>query len=130
VYAGAQITLRGGFTIDSSHSDNWRTNTMNRINKISVSLLAVLLLTIVGCAGSETQESTGEYIDDTWITTKVKTELVKSDIVKSREVNVETFKGIVQLSGFVSSQVAMDEAVRIARNIKGVESVRNDMRIK
>lgn len=103
---------------------------MNRINKISVSLLAILLLTIVGCAGSETQESTGEYIDDTWITTKVKTELVKSDIVKSREVNVETFKGIVQLSGFVTSQAAMDEAVRIARNIKGVESVRNDMRIK
>ncbi|NEZ04132.1 BON domain-containing protein [Wenzhouxiangella sp. XN201] len=103
---------------------------MNRINKFSVSLLAILLLTIVGCAGSETQESTGEYIDDTWITTKVKTELVKSDIVKSREVNVETFKGIVQLSGFVSSQAAMDEAVRIARNIKGVESVKNDMRIK
>ncbi|WP_376695187.1 BON domain-containing protein [Wenzhouxiangella sp. EGI_FJ10305] len=103
---------------------------MNRINVASGSLLAILLLTIVGCAGSETQESTGEYIDDTWITTKVKTELVKDEIVKSREVNVETFKGIVQLSGFVTSQEAMERAVYIASNIKGVKSVRNDMRIK
>ncbi len=103
---------------------------MNRINVASGSLLAILLLTIVGCAGSETQESTGEYIDDTWITTKVKAELVKDDVVKSREVNVETFKGIVQLSGFVTSQEAMDQAVYIASNIKGVKSVKNDMRIK
>lgn len=103
---------------------------MNRINVASGSLLAILLLTIVGCAGSETQESTGEYIDDTWITTKVKTELVKDEVVKSREVNVETFKGIVQLSGFVTSREAMDRAVYIASNIKGVQSVKNDMTIK
>lgn len=103
---------------------------MNRTNTVWVSLIAILLFTIVGCAGSETQESTGEYIDDTWITTKVKTELVKSDVVKSREVNVETFKGVVQLSGFVTSREAMDEAVQIASNIKGVQSVKNDMTIK
>ncbi|WP_297186973.1 BON domain-containing protein [uncultured Porticoccus sp.] len=103
---------------------------MSPINAIFTSLLAVLLITAVGCAGSSTNESTGEYIDDTWITTKVKTALVEDPVVKSSEVNVETFKGVVQLSGFVTSKEAMDKAVDIARGINGVTSVRNDMTIK
>lgn len=103
---------------------------MNPMKAILASLLALALITTVGCAGSSTNESTGEYIDDTWITTKVKAALVDSDDVKAREVNVETFKGVVQLSGFVESQQAMNEAVSIARGIQGVTSVRNDMRIK
>lgn len=103
---------------------------MNPINAIFTSLLAVLLITAVGCAGSSTNESTGEYIDDTWITTKVKASLVDDPVVKSTEVNVETFKGVVQLSGFVASQEAMDQAVDIARGIDGVNSVKNNMTIK
>lgn len=103
---------------------------MNPINAIFTSLLAVLLITAVGCAGSSTNESTGEYIDDTWITTKVKTALAEDSVVKSSEVNVETFKGVVQLSGFVTSKEAMDKAVDIARGIDGVNSVRNNMTIK
>jgi hyperosmotically inducible protein len=97
---------------------------------ISVSLLAAVLIITVGCAGSATRESTGEYIDDTWITTKVKAALIDDPVVKAVEVNVETFKGVVQLSGFVSSSEAMDQAVVVAGNIDGVVSVRNDMRIK
>jgi len=73
---------------------------------------------------------TGEFFDDTWITTKVKAALLEDPQVKSGEVNVETFKGAVQLSGFVSSNAAMQQAVKVTRGIQGVTSVKNDMRIK
>lgn len=104
---------------------------MNHFKTVCSAILAILLLTtVIGCAGSATQESTGEYIDDTWITTKVKASLVDDPDVKAREVNVETFKGVVQLSGFVESQEAMARAVEIAAGIEGVTSVRNNMTIK
>ena len=103
---------------------------MNQIKRISFVFLAALMLAVGGCAGTATHESTGEFVTDSWITTKVKAALVESPLVKATEVNVETFKGTVQLSGFVSSQTAMNEAVRITRDIKGVTSVKNDMRIK
>lgn len=102
--------------------------------KISSYLSALLLVMVgtlaIGCASTPTQESTGEYVSDTWITTKVKTALVNDSVVKSTEVNVETFKGAVQLSGFVSSQEAMDQAIIVAHGIKGVTSVDNGMKIK
>lgn len=103
---------------------------MNTVRFHVAPLLAILLLSIAGCAGTATRESTGEYIDDTWITTKVKAALVDDPVVKATEVNVETFKGVVQLSGFVSSRAAMDQAVLVAGNVDGVTSVRNDMQIK
>jgi len=103
---------------------------MNQIKRISFVFLAALMLAVVGCAGTATHESTGEYVTDAWITTKVKAALVDDPATKATEVNVETFKGRVQLSGFVSSQTAMNEAVRITRGIKGVTEVKNDMRIK
>ena len=103
---------------------------MKQIKRLSIILLAAVFASILGCAGSPTQESTGEYVTDSWITTKVKAVLVEDPVVKAREVNVETFKGVVQLSGFVSSQAAMNQAVYRARNIQGVTEVKNDMRIK
>lgn len=103
---------------------------MNQFKRIAAFSVAAVMVAVAGCAGNSTQESTGEYVTDSWITTKVKTALVDSPAVKATEVNVETFKGAVQLSGFVSSQTAMNEAVGITRNIKGVTSVKNDMRIK
>jgi hyperosmotically inducible protein len=103
---------------------------MKHSNHLSVLLLAIVCTFALGCAGSPTQESTGEYLSDTWITTKVKAALVDDSIVKATEVNVETFKGAVQLSGFVSSAEAMNQAVIVARRIEGVTSVKNDMRIK
>jgi osmotically-inducible protein OsmY len=103
---------------------------MIQMKRFSAFLLALVAASIMGCAGSETKSSTGEYFDDTWITTKVKAALLEDPQVKSAEVNVETFKGTVQLSGFVSSSAAMQQAVKVARSIKGVTSVKNDMQIK
>ena len=103
---------------------------MNQVKRFSAFFLAIVFLSALGCAGSPTQESTGEYITDSWITTKVKAALADDRQVKATEVNVETFKGVVQLSGFVNSDTAMYEAVRIAQGIKGVTSVKNDMRVK
>jgi len=103
---------------------------MNQFKRITAFSLAAIMVAVAGCAGSATQESTGEFVTDSWITTKVKAALVDSPSVKATEVNVETFKGAVQLSGFVSSPTAMNEAIRITRDIRGVTSVKNDMRIK
>jgi osmotically-inducible protein OsmY len=103
---------------------------MTLFKRLSVLLLAFACVSVIGCAGSAKQESTGEYVSDSWITTKVKATLVDDPTVKATEVNVETFKGAVQLSGFVSSAAAMNQAVYLTRNIKGVTSVKNDMRIK
>ncbi len=103
---------------------------MKQFKCLSVFFLAIVFVSVLGCAGSATQESTGEYVTDSWITTKVKAALVEDSQVKATEVNVETFKGVVQLSGFVSSNAAMSQAVRVASGIKGVTSVKNDMQVK
>jgi osmotically-inducible protein OsmY len=79
---------------------------------------------------SSSKESAGEYIDDSVITTRVKAAIFNESTLKSAEINVETYKGIVQLSGFVNSQADINKAVEIARNIKGVTSVQNDMQLK
>jgi osmotically-inducible protein OsmY len=85
---------------------------------------------MLGCAPTKTHEGTGEYIDDTTITTKVKAAILAEPTLKSAEINVETFKGVVQLSGFVSSQADINKAVEVARGVKGVASVKNAMRLK
>lgn len=97
---------------------------------LASSLLVLFFVSALGCAGTATKESTGEYFDDAWITTKVKAALVKDSVVKATEVNVETFKSVVQLSGFVESDQAMDQAVKLAMNVQGVKSVKNDMHVK
>lgn len=89
--------------------------------------LSVLL---TACASSPRQEGTGEYLDDSLITSKVKAAVLNDPGLKVAEINVETFKGTVQLSGFVSSRSAADKAVALAREVKGVKSVKDDMRIK
>jgi len=103
---------------------------MNQLNRITVLLAAIAFTAVAGCASTRTQESTGQYIDDTAITTNVKAAILGDPALKSAEINVETFKGRVQLSGFVSSKANMDEAVAVARNVGGVTSVKNDMRLK
>jgi osmotically-inducible protein OsmY len=79
---------------------------------------------------SAAKESPGEYVDDAVITTKVKAAVFKEPSLKSAEINVETLKGTVQLSGFVSSQADIDRAVKVAKGVKGVKSVKNDMIVK
>ena len=104
---------------------------MNAASKyLSAVFLAVTLATAVGCSSTKTQESTGQYTDDVMITSKVKAAILGEPTLKSAEINVETFKGVVQLSGFVSSQAAITKAVEVTRAVSGVQSVKNDMRIK
>jgi osmotically-inducible protein OsmY len=92
--------------------------------------LILFIVSFLGCASTAKHEGTGEYIDDSVITTKVKTEIFKDDTLKSSEINVETFKGVVQLSGFVKSQADINRAIEVTRQVKGVTGVRNDMRVK
>jgi len=93
-------------------------------------VLLMLIATFVACASTPKQESTGEYVDDSVITTKVKSLLAADDFLKSFKISVKTFKGTVQLSGFVASQQAVDKAGEIARSVKGVASVKNDLIVK
>ena len=104
---------------------------MTNITRKFAILAGVLLMAMtLGCASTRTQEGTGEYVDDTVITTKVKAAILNEPTLKSAEINVETFEGVVQLSGFVSSQAAESKAVEVARTVGGVKSVKNDMRLK
>jgi hyperosmotically inducible protein len=104
---------------------------MTQLKKyLSALFMAITLASVVGCASSSKQEGTGEYIDDSAITTKVKAAIFNEATLKSAEINVETFKGVVQLSGFVSSKAAENKAVEVARSVGGVKSVKNDMRLK
>ncbi len=93
-------------------------------------VLLMLIATLVACASTSKQSGTGEYVDDSVITTKVKSLLASDDFLKSFEISVETYKGIVQLSGFVDSQKAIDKAGEIARSVKGVKSVKNNLNVK
>jgi osmotically-inducible protein OsmY len=81
-------------------------------------------------APASKKESTGEYIDDAVITAKVKEAVLEEPSLKSAEINVETSKGTVQLSGFVRSRVDINKAVEVAKHVKGVKSVKNDMILK
>jgi hyperosmotically inducible protein len=90
----------------------------------------MLIATFAACASTSKQESAGEYIDDSVITTKVKGLLAADDFLKSFQISVETYKGTVQLSGFVGSEKAVDKAGQIARSVKGVTSVKNDLIVK
>jgi osmotically-inducible protein OsmY len=85
---------------------------------------------LAGCASTDTEKSTGEYIDDAAITTKVKAAFVEDDDLKASEIQVETFKGVVQLSGFVANPNHVAKASKVAREVNGVQSVKNDIRLK
>ncbi len=93
-------------------------------------VILTLITTFMACASTSKQESTGEYVDDSVITTKVKALLAADDFLKSFQIGVETYKGTVQLSGFVNSQQAIDKAGEITRSVKGVKSVKNNLIVK
>jgi len=93
-------------------------------------LLIMLVASLVACASTSKQEGAGEYVDDSVITTKVKSQLAADDFLKSFQIGVETYKGIVQLSGFVGSQMAVNKAGEIARGVQGVKSVKNNLIVK
>jgi len=93
-------------------------------------VLLMLIASLMACASTSKQEGAGEYVDDSVITTKVKSLLAADDFLKSFQIGVETYKGIVQLSGFVNSQQAVDKASQIASGVKGVKSVKNNLILK
>jgi osmotically-inducible protein OsmY len=103
---------------------------MNNFKRLIPLFAIATAVAMSGCASTSKSEGTGEYVDDTVITAKVKTAIFEQPGLKSAEINVETFKGIVQLSGFVKSQSDINDAVMVAKNVKGVSSVKNDMRVK
>jgi len=85
---------------------------------------------MLGCAGSRTRESTGEFVDDNVLTAKVKAALFADKDVSGFQVNVETFKGVVQLSGFVDTAAQARKAVEIAKGVSGVKEVKNSILLK
>lgn len=87
-------------------------------------------MSLSACAATSTKESTGQYVDNSVLTAKVKTAIFNEPSLKSSEISVETYKGEVQLSGFVSSIEQTNKAVEVARGVPGVSSVKNDMRVK
>ena len=104
---------------------------MKTASPMARSLLVLLVMAVIaGCAASRTQESTGEYFDDSTITAKVKAAILGDPDLKVLQINVETFKGLVQLSGFVNSPQAVSRAVAVARGVSGVKSVTNNLLVK
>jgi len=94
-------------------------------------LVGLALVTfIAGCAGTSKRESTGEYFDDSAITTKVKAEIFNDPMLKVMQINVESYKGVVQLSGFVDSRRTAEMAARVAASVKGVKAVKNSLVVK
>jgi len=103
---------------------------MSLHKKITTLFLLIVFAAALGCAASSTRESTGEYLDDSVITAKVKALLAKDLVLKSFAISVETFRGVVILSGFVDSNDQIDRAVQIARGVKGVREVRSQLVLK
>ena len=103
---------------------------MKHLKSFFTIITALLFATLLGCASTSTKEGTGEYIDDSVITTKVKAAVLNEPSLKVAEINVETFKGIVQLSGFVRDAGDVSKAAEVARGVKGVTSVKNALIVK
>jgi osmotically-inducible protein OsmY len=104
---------------------------MARLHRLLKLLLCIgLITTFLGCAATQKQESTGQYVDDSVITTKVKAAIFNETTLKTLQINVETFKGVVQLSGFVDSTQSVKKAGEVAGSVEGVTAVKNDLLVK
>lgn len=103
---------------------------MNMLKRFSPLLFAAAMVSVAGCATQSEPQSAGAYMGDAWVTTQVKTGILNEPSLKVTQINVETYKGVVQLSGFVDNAAAQAKAVEIAKAVKGVTSVKNDMRLR
>jgi hyperosmotically inducible protein len=103
---------------------------MIMFKRFSALLFAALMVSALGCATQSEPQSAGAYMDDSWVTTQVKTAILNEPSLKVLQINVETYKGVVQLSGFVDNAASQAKAVEIARSVKGVTSVKNDLRLR
>jgi hypothetical protein len=125
------LSFKGSRNVPLHHKHKGGVTEMKKRNVvIHFLMLLMLIATFAACAATRTHESTGEYVDDSVITAKVKSQLAEDDFLKSFQIGVESFKGTVQLSGFVNSQKAVDKAVEITKGVKGVKSVKNDLIVK
>ncbi len=119
-----------GSRADDANVEPVHTLAMRALRGLGILVLTIVLASAWGCGSTATKEGSGEYVDDSVITAKVKAAIFSDSTLKVNEINVETFKGVVQLSGFVRSQADIDQAIKVARGVAGVKSVKNDMRIK
>jgi len=103
---------------------------MNAFRKSLLFVTALAMLFAAGCAPTSTSEGTGGYFDGSVITTKVKTAIFNDSSLHVTQINVETYKGEVQLSGFVSTTAEIDKAGSVAKGVAGVKSVTNDLKVK
>jgi len=103
---------------------------MVMLKRFSAFLIAAFIVSAVGCATQSEPQSPGAYMSDSWITTKVKSAILSEPSLKVMQINVETYKGQVQLSGFVDSAASKAKAVEVARAVEGVTSVKDDMRLR
>jgi hyperosmotically inducible protein len=91
--------------------------------------LVIVALALGACSSTRTQQSAGEVVDDSVLTAKVKTALIEDPVTKAGQIDVETYRGVVQLAGFVDSNEARARATEVARGVTGVEEVRNDLKV-
>jgi osmotically-inducible protein OsmY len=124
---GLRTQLQSGNDVEEA--SNPGDSNMKPRNRMAA-VLAAFTLAIAGCAASGTHESTGQFVDDATITTKVKTAIFNDPNLKTNEIGVETYKGVVQLSGFVSSQSDINRAAQVARTVNGVKTVKNDLHVR
>ncbi|WP_394754630.1 BON domain-containing protein [Crenothrix sp.] len=106
---------------------------MNKLRLITIFLLSFVLVisvSLTGCASGKKHESTGEFFDDAVLTTKVKASILGDSRLKVLQIDVETYKGVVQLSGFVDTTDAANRAVELARRVRGVKMVNNSLIVK
>jgi len=103
---------------------------MTKLKRVSAALILFATISALGCATQSEPQSPGAYLGDSWITTKVKSAILNEPSLKVMQINVETYKGAVQLSGFVDSPESQAKAVEVARAVEGVTSVKNDMRLR
>ncbi len=104
---------------------------MSKADRILKTILCLaLVVAFASCAGGPKKESTGQYIDDSAITTKVKTAIFNEPTLKTMNISVETYKGVVQLSGFVNRQENISKAAEVARTVPGVREVKNNLQVK
>ena len=103
---------------------------MTMLKRFSALFIAALMVSALGCATKSEPQSPGAYMGDSWITTKVKTAILNEPSLKVTQINVETYKSVVQLSGFVDNAASRAKAVEIARAVQGVTEVKNDLQLR
>jgi osmotically-inducible protein OsmY len=103
---------------------------MTMLKRLSAVFILASVLSVLGCATKSEPQTTGAYMGDAWVTTQVKTGILNEPSLKVTQINVETYQSVVQLSGFVDNAASQAKAVEIARAVKGVTAVKNDMRLR